>query len=195
VIPKLDAEYWNSRYLENDTGWDAGAITTPLKEYFDQLTDKSLRILIPGAGNAYEAEYLVNSGFTNVIVCDLAEEPLKRLKAKCPQLREEQLVQANFFDLELRDLDLIVEQTFFCAIDPSLRKRYFEKAHEMLKPGGKLVGLLFDDVLNTDRPPFGGNRREYLGYITGFEVLKFERCYNSIPPRKDRELFMLLSKQ
>ena len=56
----LSSEYWNTRYVENDFGWDAGEITTPLKTYFDQLKDKSLKILIPGAGNSYEAEYLFN---------------------------------------------------------------------------------------------------------------------------------------
>ncbi|MDX5347428.1 MAG: TPMT family class I SAM-dependent methyltransferase, partial [Hymenobacteraceae bacterium] len=48
----LDQKFWESRYRSNETGWDTGAITTPLKMYFDQLHDKSLRILIPGCGNA-----------------------------------------------------------------------------------------------------------------------------------------------
>ena len=49
----LSSEYWNTRYVENDFGWDAGEITTPLKTYFDQLKDKSLKILIPVAVNSY----------------------------------------------------------------------------------------------------------------------------------------------
>ena len=51
-------EYWINRYKEERTGWDIGYPSTPLKEYIDQLQDKNLRILIPGAGNGYEAEYL-----------------------------------------------------------------------------------------------------------------------------------------
>ncbi|SHI83533.1 Thiopurine S-methyltransferase (TPMT) [Algibacter luteus] len=50
--------YWTQRYNERQTGWDVGKPTTPLKTYIDQLKNKSLKILIPGAGNAYEAEYL-----------------------------------------------------------------------------------------------------------------------------------------
>ena len=38
--------YWEERYLKGETGWDAGTITTPLKEYINQLTDKNLKILI-----------------------------------------------------------------------------------------------------------------------------------------------------
>jgi hypothetical protein len=43
--------YWEERYLKNEIGWDIGAVSTPLKEYIDQLTNKACRILIPGAGN------------------------------------------------------------------------------------------------------------------------------------------------
>ena len=56
----INKNFWDTQYKEGNTGWDVGSITTPLKAYFEQLTDKSLAILIPGAGNAYEAEYLNN---------------------------------------------------------------------------------------------------------------------------------------
>jgi hypothetical protein len=46
----------------NETGWDLGQVSPPLKAYIDQLTDKNLRILIPGCGNSYEAEYLLEKG-------------------------------------------------------------------------------------------------------------------------------------
>lgn len=188
----LDAEYWNSRYLTNNFGWDLGQVSPPLKNYFDQLTNKNLHILIPGAGNAYEAEYLVNAGFKNVYVCDLAIEPLTHLKSRCPQLPGENLLHLNFFDLT-KSFDLVIEQTFFCAINPDLRKRYAEKMAAILKPGGKLVGVLFDDVLNTDQPPFGGNKEEYLGYFNPlFHIHTLQPCYNSVKPRAGRELFINL---
>ena len=66
----FDSKYWDDRYLENNLGWDIGYISTPLKEYFDQLKIKSINILIPGAGNAYEAEYLWEKGFSNVFIID-----------------------------------------------------------------------------------------------------------------------------
>lgn len=59
----LTNQYWNSRYINNDFGWDLGSISPPLKEYFNQLTNRNLKILIPGAGNSYEAEFLFNNGF------------------------------------------------------------------------------------------------------------------------------------
>ena len=59
----MNDDFWSARYQQGNTGWDIGEISTPLKEYIDQLENMELKILIPGAGNSYEAEYLFNSGF------------------------------------------------------------------------------------------------------------------------------------
>jgi len=79
-IPKFDALFWSSKYQEGQTGWDMGEVSPPIKNYIDQLTNKNLSILIPGAGNAYEAAYLFEQGFTDVTVLDLAKEPLDNFK-------------------------------------------------------------------------------------------------------------------
>jgi thiopurine S-methyltransferase len=191
-MQQLDKNYWTNRYREDDAGWDAGSITMPLKEYVDQLTDPNISILIPGAGNAWEAEYLFNKGFPNVSIIDLSEEPLDNFKKRVPGFPSERLITGDFFD-HAQQYDLIIEQTFFCALDPSLRSRYAEKMHELLKPGGKLVGVLFNDKLNNDKPPFGGNREEYIVYFEKYFKFKtVETCYNSIKPRAGRELFINL---
>ena len=64
--------------------------------------------------------------------------------------------------------------------------------YDLLKPNGKLVGLWFDIPLTGDieKRPFGGDKEEYLSYFSEyFEVLFFEKSYNSVPVRKDIELF------
>jgi SAM-dependent methyltransferase len=186
----LTSQYWNNRYLTDDFGWDLGSASTPIKEYIDQLTDKSLRILIPGAGNGYEAEYLLGNGFKNVHLLDYAEEPLQNFKNRVPDFPTSHLHQEDFFSHK-GQYDLIIEQTFFCALDPSLRGKYVLKMHQLLNPGGKLVGLLFDDKLNGNEPPFGGSKEEYLPLFSRHFVLKtFEKSYNSIKPRAGRELFI-----
>ena len=80
--------YWEERYQKGETGWDAGTITTPLKEYIDQLTDKNLTILIPGAGNGHEFDYLIDNGFKNVFVVDIAITPLENIKKRKPKYSE-----------------------------------------------------------------------------------------------------------
>ncbi len=152
------AAYWERRYEVKDTNWDVKGITTPLKTYIDQLTDKNLRILIPGAGNAYEAEYLFKQGFEQVYVMDIAHQPLQHLAERVPDFPAHHLLLEDFF-LHQGAYDLILEQTFFCALPPSMRPLYARHMHELLTPRrGKLVGLLFNDVLNADKPPFGGNK-------------------------------------
>lgn len=189
-----DETYWTSRYEAGLTQWDAGDITTPLKVYFDQLGNKQLKILIPGCGNAYEARYLWYQGFENVYVADLSKLPLDNLKKHIPAFPDDQLLHVDFFEIN-QQFDLIVEQTFFCALHPSERQRYAEKSLELLKPGGKLMGVLFDDPLFSDHPPYGGNKETYLPYFDPlFSIKAFERCYNSIKPREGRELFFLLEK-
>jgi methyl halide transferase len=191
----LDEHYWGSRYQNNETGWDAGSVTTPIKEYIDQLKDKSIRILIPGCGNGYEAEYLFHKGFSNVFVCDLSEIPLNNLLERCPGFPESHLLKKNFFDLDIK-VDLILEQTFFCAIDPLLRNAYAEKCFSILSPNGKLAGLLFSDQGKIIEPPFGGTKEEYIKIFEPYFTFKYlNPCYNSIKPRAGRELFVVMIKK
>ncbi len=191
----LDKNYWSQRYLNDQTGWDAGAITTPIKEYIDQLSDKTVSILIPGAGNAYEAEYLHNQGFLHVTVLDISPEPLANIRRRIPSFPENQLVNGDFFE-HTGAYDLIIEQTFFCAIEPALRSTYVKKMHALLKPTGNLAGVLFNNQLAAEGPPFGGSKEEYLNYFQPyFHIVKMETCFNSIKPRADKELFINLQKK
>jgi len=189
---KLNKDFWENKYDQGDMGWDIGYISTPLKEYIDQLPDKKIKILIPGAGNAYELLYLVENGFCNVYVIDIASQPLEHIKSRIPNFPHDQLLEGNFFDLELSHFDLILEQTFFCALHPSLRKAYVLKMKQLLKPNGKVVGLLFNFPLTETGPPFGGSQAEYTSlFQEHFKIKVLETAYNSIKPRADKELFFI----
>ena len=191
---ELGEEYWTHKYRDNFLGWDIGYISTPLKAYFDQLENKDIKILIPGGGNSYEAEYLFLKGFREVYVADISLVPLRNLQNRVPGFPGDYLLHTDFFKLK-GQFDLIIEQTFFCALDPRKRPDYARHIAELLKPEGKLVGVLFDTELNRDRPPFGGNKGEYQVYFKPyFQFRYFERCYNSIPPRSGVELFINLVK-
>lgn len=191
---ELNEHYWNSRYQNNNTGWNIGYPSTPIKTYIDQLQDKSIKILIPGAGNSYEAEYLWENGFKNIYVLDIAKTPLLNLKSRIPYFPDAQLLHMNFFDLGMT-FDLVLEQTFFCALNPMLRPKYVQKMHQTLRLKGKLVGLLFDFELTEQGPPFGGNQNEYQNLFNPlFNVKILERSFNSIKPRDGKELFFIFEK-
>lgn len=192
---KLTKEYWEQRYLENKTGWDVGEITTPLKHYFDQLTNKNCKILIPGGGNSYELEYLHNLGFTNIYVADFAKKPLENIQKRVPFIESKHLIHGDFFEIE-DHFDLIIEQTFFCALSPDLRVDYAQKTHSLLNTNGKVVGLLFQFPLTEQGPPFGGSKTEYEKLFSDYFTIKIlETAYNSIKPRQNNELFFIFEKK
>lgn len=191
---KFDKEYWSTKYRNKTTGWDAGGVTTPIKEYVDQIADKDLKILIPGCGYGHEAVYLFNKGFHNLYILDLSEEPLESLKARIPNLPDDHFLNEDFFEHQ-GTYDLILEQTFLSALPPDRREDYAVKMNELLNADGKLVGVLFGVPMNTDHPPFGGSLEEYERLFEDkFRVHTLAPCYNSIPPRQGAEIFINLQK-
>jgi len=189
------AQYWDDRYLQDATSWDMGEVSPPLKAYFDQLTNKNLSILIPGCGNGYEAGYLLEKGFSSVTLIDISPVLTARLQEKFRQYAgpPPAIVTGDFFQWQ-GAYDLVIEQTFFCALDPALREGYVKKMHSLLKPGGKLAGLLFDREFKGG-PPFGGNKEEYRRLLEKeFEIKTLDACYNSIAPRAGTELFVLAKR-
>ena len=191
---KLDKEFWSSRYKGKNTGWDLGGVSPPIKAYIDQLEDKSLKILIPGAGNSYEAEYLFKKGFKNIYVVDITNQPLANLLKRVPNFPQDHLIEMDFFELN-DTYDLILEQTFFCALPTSLRQEYANKVYELLNINGKIAGVLFNINFEKEGPPFGGEKGEYLTYFNKlFNIQTLEPCYNSILPRDRNELFFIFKK-
>ena len=183
----FDKNYWEQQYIEEATGWDIGYISSPIEAYFSQLTTKKLKILIPGAGNSYEAEYLHNQGFTNVDIIDIALQPLKNFKNRVDSFPKDNLLEIDFFKHK-KKYNLIVEHTFFCSLHPDIRQQYVDKMADLLEEKGKLIGLLFNFDLTKKGPPFGGSLDEYLQLFSGkFNIITIDKCYNSIKPRFGRE--------
>jgi SAM-dependent methyltransferase len=192
-----EANYWDHRFETGDTPWDIGHISPPLKAYANQLTDKNSSILIPGCGNSYEAEYLLARGFSRVTVIDISPTLTRRLEEKFSACINKQLhiITGNFFELQ-EHFDLILEQTFFCALNPALRRAYARKMRELLNPGGRLAGVLFNRSFTAAGPPFGGTMEEYRELFAPlFHIVKMEPCYNSVKPREGSECFFILEKE
>jgi len=191
----LDAAFWEDNYQQENTPWDLGGVSPALKEYVDRIANKDLSILIPGAGSAYEAIYLHRAGFTQVYVCDWAPSAFQYIRNEASDFPEEHLIVGDFFKLYLQ-VDLILEQTFFCAIAPELRGAYAEKTAGLLTAGGKLAGLLFAFPFEQEGPPFGGTKEEYERlFAPHFHILHLAISEASIKPRAGRELFIELQKR
>ncbi|WP_281322368.1 methyltransferase domain-containing protein [Flavobacterium aestivum] len=189
----LDQTYWDSQYQSNTIGWDLGEVSPPLKSYINTLENKDVRILIPGCGNTYEAEYILELGFTNVTVIDIAPTLVENLKTKFKDNPNINIVLGDFFEHQ-GVYDIILEQTFFCALPPTIRQKYVWKMHQLLAEKGKIAGLLFNRTFESG-PPFGGSQEEYtLLFQQAFHFLKMDVCQNSAAPRAGSELFIELQK-
>lgn len=184
----LDQDYWDAQYKSKTTGWDLGQIAPPIRSFIDSLQNKNYRILIPGCGNTYEAAYLLEKGFTNITVIDIAPTLVSLLQLKYSNNPNISIILGDFFEHH-GEYDIIIEQTFFCALPPFLRQKYVWKMHQLLAHNGKLAGLLFNRDFEVS-PPFGGNKEEYLQlFKEAFYLDKLEIAQESVEPRKNSELF------
>lgn len=193
--PPLDQNYWDSRWEKKETRWDIGYPAHALTKYINGIVNKNTAILIPGCGNAYEAEYLVQQGFSNITLLDIAPMAVERLKQKFEANPVIKILCEDFYEHK-GSYDLVLEQTFFCAIPPSKRSEYAVKMHGLLNENGSIVGVLFDKQFNNAFPPFGGCPLEYRPIFENhFEIKTMEACYNSIESRKGSEVFIHFIKK
>ena len=194
------ATYWDSRWQNAETRWDLQQASPPLMAYMDQIPvdRRDLAILIPGCGNGYEALYLLEKGFSKITMLDIAPTAVAGLRHRLDSAwpnwpAQMQLVCADFFEHE-GQYDLILEQTFFCALPPDLRTAYVLKMKALLKENGKLAGLWFDRSFEGG-PPFGGSKTEYEAlFARYFKIKILESCHNSIAPRAGSEVFGIFEK-
>ncbi len=195
IISKLDQNFWNDRWINNETGWDIGYASPPIDEYISQYKNKDAKVLIPGCGSGHEAALLSSKGYTHITVVDISPEACQRLEKKFENHSNIQVICEDFFKLQGR-FDLIIEQTFFCAIPPSMRAQYVQKAHSLLSENGKMAGVLFNKNFDKPGPPFGGSIEEYQKLFDRFfYIKKMENCYNSITPRSNTEVFIIIEKK
>jgi len=190
----LNKEYWDFRWRFGDTGWDIGFPSPAIVEFVSQIENKNISILIPGCGNAYEAEKIFKLGFKNITLLDISSELTNKLNDKLIGFTDIKIVCSDYFDYN-GEHDLVLEQTFFCALNPELREQYVRKTHQLLKNQGILAGLLFACEFDNPGPPFGGSIQEYENLFKPyFNIERLDFCEKSIEPRKGNEVFIQMRK-
>lgn len=184
----LDNSFWDQRWQSEQTGWDLGAPAPALIRFFDhQQSPPNVRILIPGCGNAWEAEALAERGFDNITLCDISPTLCAKLQNRFADNPGIKIICADFFSLT-GPFDLVIEQTFFCALQPALRNDYAKQMAAIIKPGGLLAGLWFSIEFPFDGPPFGGNPHDYIRLLENeFDILEAGPCDESVKPRQGNE--------
>ncbi len=193
---ELNNDYWNKHYDDGKIpGWDIGYASPALIAYCDELKNKEIKILIPGAGNAWEAEELYKKGFSNVFIVEYAQKAIDNFIERFPEFPQKQIINNDFFTVS-GQYDLILEQTFFTSLPRNMRTTYAKQICNLLKPSGKFVGLLFNHDFEGKYPPYGADYKEYISLFSSyFEIKTFEQAQNSIKPRMGKEFFFILKKE
>lgn len=192
----LKPAQWDERYQQTDTPWDLGGTTPALIEWCRTQDLKRARVLVPGCGGGHDAHFL-SLRSKKVFGLDYAQKALDRAQQNYPDSRT-QWVQADATTMTFDEpLDLVWEYTCFCALMPELREAYVRQVAEVLRPGGRFVGLTFLKVPNPeDGPPFQIEPEALRTMLSQhFEILEFEsETDRSIKARKGTEIWFVGKK-
>ena len=187
-----DRSFWNQRYLDRNTGWDLGQVAPPFVRLVESGTlSVGGKVLIPGAGRSHEGVYLAKCGF-DVTCIDFAPEAVREAMESASREGVSMTVfEEDFFNLDplvYGKFDYLLEHTCFCAIDPSMRTAYVEKAYQMIRPGGMLIGLFYAHG-REGGPPWTTTEMEVRTlFAHRFETIELAISDCSIDSRKGEEL-------
>jgi SAM-dependent methyltransferase len=186
--PKLDPAgpaFWDERFREGVTPWDAGGVPQAVREFLAREPAK-LRVLIPGCGSAYEARAFAEAGH-EVVAIDFSAGAIDAARRVLGGL-DRSLVFGDFFEFDFgAPFDLVYERAFLCALPRVHWPRWATRVAELLRPGGRLAGFFFwrDDP---GGPPFGLKAAELEPLLApAFDRIEDAAVADSIPVFAGRE--------
>ena len=145
-------DFWCKRFGEGTTPWDAGKVPDAFADFISRQP-LPLNTLIPGCGSAWEAAHLADIGWpvTALDFSPVAIEKAREILGSAPV----DLVCADFFTfVPARQIGLIYERAFLCALPRKLWDDWSRRIAELLPSGGILAGFFF--VCEQPKgPPFG----------------------------------------
>lgn len=173
------SDFWESRYRDHVTPWDAGKVPEALREYPSKMP-KGGRVLIPGCGSAYEAGFLAGNGF-DVLAIDFSPAAVDAAKKNLSRFGD--IVRlADFFVFDFgKPYDVIYERAFLCALPPRMWPQYAPRTAQLLRPGGELAGFFFFKATQTG-PPFGTTPEALHALLDPcFDLVEDKAVTDSIP--------------
>lgn len=198
----LNQDAWDKRYETGDTPWNLQSATPEFLLLLEEkkLFQPKMEILVPGAGHGHDAVAFAKAGFT-VSSVDLSPRATQALLINAAEEKTTvQCFREDYFDMPAQGYhqeryDRILEYTFFCAIDPSLRPRYVEASTKLLKPKGAIIGLFFPTDGRAGGPPFAVSRQEIEALFSPHFVLEISEPRRSVKPREGKEFLGIFHKR
>lgn len=145
------AEFWDKRYREQTTPWDAGGVPQALRAWVARQP-APLETLIPGCGSAWELAWLAEQGWP-VTALDFSAPAVAHARRLHPA-HAARIVHGDFFAWQPPVTpDLIYERAFLCALPRQLWRDWAARCAALLHPGNRLAGFFYFDE-EGGGPPF-----------------------------------------
>jgi SAM-dependent methyltransferase len=184
------AEFWDTRFRDGVTPWDAGAVPTKLKEWW-RARSPAQKVLIPGCGTGYEVRWFAEQGH-DVLGIDFSDEAIEAARRALGRFAN-RVRKADFFALPESRFDLVYERALLCALPRALWPDWARRVAELVRPGGELAGFFYLDD-NQRGPPFGTSREGLNQLLAGaFDLTSDEPVppVESIPVFKGKEIWQV----
>ena len=198
LSPSIPA-FWENYYQSGEIGWDLGG-PTPIFNQWIKTCNKPLTICILGAGNGWDAINFALYGH-NITAVDFAKSPVQNMKRQARNYGiKMNVLHRDIFSLSnifTSHFDVVLEYTCFCAISPVNRRNYIEMVQHILKPNGKLVGLLFPVEMNKTNvePPYPIDLDKTIKLFNEYLYLIEQKVSTlTVSSRTGREVFVIFKK-
>lgn len=152
-----------------------------------------------GAGKGFDAIYAAKAGYM-VTALDFSAEAIN--SARLLSAKEGVNIEFSGDDFLLdppshhRKYDLIYEYVTFCSLDPANLERAIKIIPGFLKPGGRLVSVLFPVDGREGGPPFAIDLSTFYNIAKNtMKLVYFSRNIESVKPRKGREVLLELVRK
>lgn len=193
----LESSFWEDLYKKDQTGWEMNQPSPVFVDMLPRLKMPRSRILVLGCGSAQDAAYFAREGH-RVTAVDFSPTAIKKAKAQFGHIENLTFQIADAFALPASfrgSFDMIVEHTFYCAIDPNRRDELIKTWRQCLTDQGQVIGVFFA-MERKFAPPFGGTEWELRQRLKDhFQFLFWGRWHQSIDGRYGKELFVLAHKK
>ncbi len=147
--------FWDERFARGFTPWDLGRAPAALGAFVARA-ERPLATLIPGCGSGYELALLGEAGWDATAI-DFSPAAVAAAKAALGRWGERVLLADFFSYAPPRQLELIYERAFLCAMPREMWEAVARRWADLLAPGGLLAGYFFFDEAPKG-PPFGITR-------------------------------------
>ena len=155
TFPKLDpadATFWEVRYRERFTPWDAGGVPAQLREFVAGIPPPG-RVLVPGCGSGHDVRHFAESGW-DVDGIDFSPAALEAARPVLGPLAG-RLRLADFFGPEVvGPYALVYERAFLCALPRHLWRDWGQRLAALVPRGGCVAGFFYIDDPASRGPPF-----------------------------------------